>query len=78
MAPTSSDGKARAAVAVLLGAVALTAGRGLWAADDAPWWSPFGLWAALLVVGVALARWDRPAPSDDGDDGPAGAREGPT
>lgn len=78
MAPASSDGKARAALAVLLGAVALTAGRGLWAADDAPWWSPFGLWAALLVVGVALARWDRPAPSDAGDDAPTGDREDAT
>ncbi|MEZ4385730.1 MAG: hypothetical protein R3A79_30705 [Nannocystaceae bacterium] len=79
MAATSSDSKARAALAVVVGAVALTAGRALWAADDAPWWSPFALWAALLAVGVALARLDRPAPGEaDPTDPAARDREGPT
>ncbi len=34
----------------------LTAGRSAWLSLDAPWWSVFALWAALIGLGALASR----------------------
>jgi len=49
----------RRATALILLAIAwisLTVGRVVWADEAAPWWSPFALWALLILLGAGLAR----------------------
>lgn len=51
---------------LLLGVVVfvLTAGRAVWAAPTAPWWSPFALWGAMVGLG-ALRVCRRQGDADD-------------
>jgi len=51
----SEDRRALDVVVVVGAAVALVAGRVLWAHEAAPWWSPFGLWALLVGIGALRA-----------------------
>lgn len=63
--PRDADDRTLAlAVLVVAAALLLTPARALWAAPDAPWWSPFLVWAGLVSLSAWLARRARGSHAD--------------